>query len=69
MAYVHETKCHLHCDNCVGQNKNNSVAGYLAWRTYYWKASGNYIAFHACWPYTLPCIWPFRPDKNLLPVW
>ena len=30
---LHETKCHLHCDNCVGQNKNNSVAGYLAWRT------------------------------------
>ena len=30
---LNETTCHLHCDNCVGQNKNNCVAGYLAWRT------------------------------------
>ena len=30
---LHETWCHLHCDNCVGQNKNNYVIGYLAWRT------------------------------------
>lgn len=30
---LHEAKCHLHCDNCVGQNKNNYVMGYLAWRT------------------------------------
>lgn len=27
-----EDECHLHCDNCVGQNKNNYVTGYLAWR-------------------------------------
>ena len=23
---------HLHCDNCVGQNKNKSLMAYLAWR-------------------------------------
>ena len=28
----HEPTCHLHADNCVGQNKNRSVIGYLAWR-------------------------------------
>ena len=27
-----EEESHLHCDNCVGQNKNNYVIGYLAWR-------------------------------------
>ena len=26
---LHEKKCHFHCDNCVGQNKNNYVVGYL----------------------------------------
>ena len=26
-----ERKCHFHCDNCVGQNKNNYVLGYLVW--------------------------------------
>ena len=29
---LREKECHLHCDNCVGQNKNNYVTGYLAWR-------------------------------------
>ena len=29
---LNESDCHLHCDNCVGQNKNNYVTGYLAWR-------------------------------------
>jgi len=28
----HEPTCHLHADNCVGQNKNRAVVGYLAWR-------------------------------------
>ena len=28
----HEPECHLHADNCVGQNKNRTVVGYLAWR-------------------------------------
>ena len=28
----HELECHLHADNCVGQNKNRTVVGYLAWR-------------------------------------
>ncbi|ELT88897.1 hypothetical protein CAPTEDRAFT_206332 [Capitella teleta] len=27
-----ETDVHLHCDNCSGQNKNNFVLYYLAWR-------------------------------------
>lgn len=27
-----ETTVHLHCDNCSGQNKNNFVLWYLAWR-------------------------------------
>ena len=27
-----EPKCHLHADNCVAQNKNRTVVGYLAWR-------------------------------------
>ena len=25
-----EKECHLHCENCVGQNKNNYVVGCLA---------------------------------------
>ena len=29
---LQESNCHLHCDNCVGQNENNYVTGYLAWR-------------------------------------
>ena len=29
---AHEDTCHLHADNCVGQNKNRYVIGYLAWR-------------------------------------
>ena len=29
---LQESNCHLHCDNCVGQNKSNYVTGYLAWR-------------------------------------
>ena len=29
---VHAPVCHLHADNCVGQNKNRYVIGYLAWR-------------------------------------
>ena len=28
----HELECHLHANNCVGQNKNRTVVGYLAWR-------------------------------------
>lgn len=28
-----ETDVHLHADNCTGQNKNNYVLWYLAWRT------------------------------------
>ena len=27
-----ESSVHLHCDNCSGQNKNNFVLQYLAWR-------------------------------------
>ena len=27
-----ESVCHCHADNCVGQNKNRFVLGYLAWR-------------------------------------
>lgn len=27
-----EPEFHLHADNCVGQNKNRTVVGYLAWR-------------------------------------
>ena len=27
-----EKKVHLHCDNCSGQNKNNYLLWYLAWR-------------------------------------
>ena len=26
--YLQDTKCHLHCDDCVSQNKNNYVIGY-----------------------------------------
>lgn len=29
---LHEVSCHLHADNCVGQNKNRYVVGYLMWR-------------------------------------
>ena len=29
---VNSPTLHLHCDNCVGQNKNKSVMAYLAWR-------------------------------------
>ena len=29
---AHEGKCHLHADNCVGQNKNRYLIGYLTWR-------------------------------------
>lgn len=28
----HEPVIHLHADNCVGQNKNRFILGYLAWR-------------------------------------
>ena len=27
-----ETECHLHADNCTGQNKNNAMLQYLLWR-------------------------------------
>ena len=27
-----EIGCHLHADNCVGQNKNKTTLHYLAWR-------------------------------------
>ena len=27
-----EEQCFLHADNCCGQNKNNTVLAYLAWR-------------------------------------
>ena len=29
---LNEATIHLHADNCVGQNKNRFVLGYLAWR-------------------------------------
>lgn len=29
---AHEDECHLHADNCVGQNKNRYLVGYLTWR-------------------------------------
>ena len=41
ISYVHhffschglgETDVHLHADNCAGQNKNNYLLWYLAWR-------------------------------------
>ncbi len=28
----HEPELHFHADKCVGQNKNHTVIGYLAWR-------------------------------------
>ena len=31
---LHETRCHLHCDNCVGQSKNNSLLPEEAGRKY-----------------------------------
>jgi hypothetical protein len=37
-----ETELHLHCDNCAGQNKNNFVLYYLAWRV----ATGLYKTIH-----------------------
>ena len=27
-----EKGCHLHCDNCGGQNKNRTIVAYLCWR-------------------------------------
>ena len=27
-----ESECHLHADNCSGQNKNNAMLQYLLWR-------------------------------------
>ena len=27
-----EVSCHLHADNCAGQNKNNAMLHYLMWR-------------------------------------
>ena len=29
---MQEQGCHLHCDNCAGQNKNRSMVAYLCWR-------------------------------------
>ena len=29
---IGETDVHLHADNCVGQNKNNTMLHYLLWR-------------------------------------
>lgn len=29
---AHEDNCHFHADNCVGQNKNRYLIGYLTWR-------------------------------------
>ena len=29
---LNESNCHFHADNCVGQNKNRFVLGYMAWR-------------------------------------
>lgn len=29
---LQETICHLHADNCAGQNKNNAMIQYLLWR-------------------------------------
>ena len=42
---LNETTCHLHCDNCVGQNKNNCVMGYLVWRTITGKNKDITISF------------------------
>ena len=40
-----EGDCHLHYDNCVGQNKNNYVVGYLAWRVLKQKHNNITLSF------------------------
>ena len=48
-----EKECHLHCDNCVGQNKNNYVVGYFSQACHQRQTSGNHTIIHACRSYTL----------------
>ena len=47
--YLEETQhardLHLHCDNCVGQNKNKSLMAYMAWRILVGKEDSIAISF------------------------
>lgn len=46
----HPDACHhllIHADNAVGQNKNNTVLGYLAWRVFTGRNCS--ISFHLCY--------------------
>ena len=40
-----ESVCQCHADNCVGQNKNRFVIGYLAWRIITGKHKAMYLSF------------------------
>ena len=40
-----ESVCHCHADNCVGQNKNRFVIGYLAWRIITGKHKQLFLSF------------------------
>ena len=64
----YETRCHLHCDNCVGQNKNICY-WIFSMANYNWKTSGDHTIISACrtYMYTLPCRRPFWVDKEDLP--
>ena len=53
---AHEPTCHLHADNCVGQNKNRAVVGYLAWRVIKGLHKKNHSVLHASWTYVMLCI-------------
>ena len=52
-----ETKLFLHADNCCGQNKNNAVMQYLAWRTLVSRHNAIQISF------MLPGHTKFAPDR------
>ena len=60
---LQERDCHLHCDNCVGQNKNNYVVGYLAWRVL--KQKHNNITLSFVRAYQVFSGWPFWFDKKI----
>lgn len=40
-----ERTVHMHCDNCVGQNKNRFVIGYLCWRLICGESDGLQLSF------------------------
>ena len=52
-----ETELLLHADNCCGQNKNNAVMQYLAWRTLVTRHKAIQISF------MLPGHTKFAPDR------